>query len=164
MSAFVETILSGTLISALISILSIRLALRKLRAETEKTEADADRAEAEAESMRIDNADKATRILINNIVEPLKTDLTDTRNVLENTKSEMVLLRKAVTAANSCPHFSACPVIARMRSDQTDGIRPNRAERRRQHRPRDNNNPHADYSASDSDPPCPPQLTFGSPR
>lgn len=64
-SEILNLVLGGGLLAALVGIVTLRATVRK-------AEADADKAKAEAEAVRIDNAEHATRILIENIVEPLK--------------------------------------------------------------------------------------------
>ena len=64
--------------------------------------------EADAETVRIDNTEHATRILIDNIVEPLKKELSATRR-------EMARLRKAIDGANDCLHRADCPVLHELR-------------------------------------------------
>ena len=70
--------------------------------------------------MRIDNVDKATRILIENIVEPLKEELNATRKDLQANKREMARLRKAIDTANSCRHHDDCPVLGGLRKQQEE--------------------------------------------
>ena len=72
-----------------------------LRATVRKANAEAEKAKADAETVRIDNAEHATRILVDNIVEPLKDELNATRKDLQATKREMARLRKAIDTANS---------------------------------------------------------------
>lgn len=83
-----------------------------LRATVRKANAEAEKAKADAETVRIDNAEHATRILVDNIVEPLKDELNATRKDLQATKREMARLRKAIDTANSCKHHDDCPVLA----------------------------------------------------
>ena len=78
-----------------------------LRATVRKANAEAEKAKADAETVRIDNAEHATRILVDNIVEPLKDELNATRKDLQATKREMARLRKAIDTANSHPKDSA---------------------------------------------------------
>ena len=108
-------ILGGGLLAATHGILTLKATLRKANA-------DAERAIAEAETVRIDNAEHATRILIENIVEPLKHELNETRKELAatkkefgSTKREMARLRKAIDDANRCKHSDDCPVLQRLR-------------------------------------------------
>lgn len=131
-SVILNWILGGGLLAAVIGIVTLKATLRKANAEAEK-------AVAEAETVRIDNAEHATRILIENIVEPLKQELNATRKDLLATKREMARLRKAVTAANSCRHSDDCPVLFGMRELTKDGTgEPGAvgAEHRGQHRVR----------------------------
>ena len=57
-----------------------------LKATVRKANADAERAKADAESVRITNTENATRILVENIVKPLKEELNATREDLQATK------------------------------------------------------------------------------
>lgn len=118
-------ILGGGLLAAIVGILTLKATLRKANA-------DAERAIAEAETVRIDNAEHATRILIENIVEPLKHELNETRKELAATKKElgstnreMARLRKAFDDANRCNHSDDCPVLYRLcvlpKGEQPDG-------------------------------------------
>ncbi|MGM9805822.1 MAG: hypothetical protein ACI3Z7_05225 [Candidatus Aphodosoma sp.] len=114
-SVLLNYIFGGGLLAAVIGVVTLRSTVVKANAEAEK-------ARAEAESVRFDNAGKATRILIENIVEPLKTELSDTRKELfeakkefGSTKREMARLRKSVEAANSCRYSNDCPVLYMLR-------------------------------------------------
>lgn len=98
-----------------------------LKATVRKANADAERAKADAESVRITNTENATRILVENIVKPLKEELNATREDLQatkremaSTKREMARLRKAVEAASGCPHSDGCPVLRKLRDNQKD--------------------------------------------
>ena len=108
LSEYLNLVLGGGLASAIIVIFTIRSALKKARAEAEK-------AQAEADTVKITNTEQATRILIQNIVEPLKIELNETRKDLNATKREMARLRKAIDDANSCRYSAECPVLDRMR-------------------------------------------------
>ena len=122
-SEILNYILGGGLLAAIVGIVTLKATLRKANA-------DAERAIAEAETVRIDNAEHATRILIENIVEPLRKELHETREELRETKKEfgatkreMARLRKAIADANSCKHSDDCPVLYRLR-DLTKGELP----------------------------------------
>ena len=65
-SVLLNWIFGGGLLAALTALLTLGPTVRKAKAEAEKAKAD-------AETVRIDNTEHATRILIDNIVEPLKT-------------------------------------------------------------------------------------------
>lgn len=93
-----------------------------LKATVRKANAEAERAKAEADTVRITNTENATRILVENIVKPLKEELNATREDLlatkrqmASTQREMARLRKAVEAASVCPHADGCPVLLKLR-------------------------------------------------
>ena len=122
-SEILNYILGGGLLAAVVGIVTLKATLRKANADAEK-------AIAEAETVRIDNAEHATRILIENIVEPLRKELHETREELRETKKEfgatkreMARLRKAIADANSCKYSDDCPVLYRLR-DLTKGELP----------------------------------------
>ena len=121
LSEILNLVLGGGLFAALIGLLTLKATVRKANAEAEK-------ARAEAETVRIDNTEQATRILIENIVEPLKKELNETREELRETKKEfcstkreMARLRKAIGDAGNCKHSDACPVLRRLREHPKDG-------------------------------------------
>ena len=122
-SEILNYILGSGLLGAIVGIVNLKATFRKANADAEK-------AIAEAETVRIDNAEHATRILIENIVEPLRKELHETREELRETKKEfgatkreMARLRKAIADANSCKHSDDCPVLYRLR-DLTKGELP----------------------------------------
>ena len=114
LSEILNLVLGGGLATALTALITIRPTVRK--------------ANAAAETVRIDNVDKATHILIENIVEPLKKELNATRR-------EMARLRKAIDGANDCEYRSDCPVLYELRDIQNPGsdepvdpVRPKRGQ------------------------------------
>ena len=121
-SEILNLILGGGLVALVIALFTLRATVRKANAEAEK-------AKAEAETVRIDNAEHATRILIEDILAPLreelasvrgelsttKNELSATRKDLGATKREMVRLRKAIDTANRCEHHDECPVLIGLR-------------------------------------------------
>lgn len=120
LSEILNLVLGGGLLAAVIGLLTLKATVRKANAEAEK-------ARAEAETVRIDNTEQATRILIDNIVEPLKKELNETREELRETKKEfcstkreMARLRKAIGDAGNCKHSDACPVLSRLREHPKD--------------------------------------------
>lgn len=126
-SVILNYVLGGGLLAAVVSIVTLRATIRKAEAEAEK-------AKAEAETVRIDNAEHATRILMENIIEPLKKELNETREVLRetrqeleatkkelgSTKREIARFRKAFETANSCKHSDNCPVLYKLRSTKDE--------------------------------------------
>ena len=113
LSEIFNFVLGGSLLTTVIGIVTLKATVRKANAEAEKAKAD-------AETVRIDNAEHATRILVDNIVEPLKDELDGTRKDLMATKREMARLRKAIDRANSCKHHDGCPVLNGMREHPKD--------------------------------------------
>jgi len=131
-SAVMNLVLGGGLVATIIAIITLKSTVREARAKAEK-------ATAEAETVRIDNTEHATRILIENIVEPLKEELNENRKALQATRREMARLRKAIDTANSCRHHDDCPVLGGLRKQQeehdggedTDGIGKHRQRERK---------------------------------
>lgn len=113
LSEILNIALGGGLLATVIGLVTLRATVRKANSEAEKAKAD-------AEAVRIDNAEHATRILVDNIVEPLKNELNATRKDLLATKREMARLRKAIDTANSCKHHDDCPVLRGVREHQKD--------------------------------------------
>jgi len=107
-SEILNIILGGGLIATIVAIVTLKATVRKANAEAEKAVAD-------AEAVRVDNAEHATRVLVENIVKPLKEELNETRRYLDAAKREMARLRKAIDTANSCKHHDDCPVLIGMR-------------------------------------------------
>lgn len=101
-------IFGGGLVAALVAIVTLRATLREAQGKAEQAHADAD-------SVKITNTEHATRILVENIVEPLKQELNETRKELSAFKREVVRLRKAIDAANSCNYSDDCPVLHELR-------------------------------------------------
>jgi len=122
-SEILNIFLGGGLLALMVGVITLKATVRKANA-------DAERAKADAESVRITNTENATRILVENIVKPLKEELNATREDLQATKKEMAStkremqrLRKAVEAASVCPHsddIGGCPVLYRLRDNQKD--------------------------------------------
>lgn len=103
-------------------LMGLVVAVATMKATVRKANADAEKAKADAETVRITNTENATRILVENIVKPLKeelnatrTDLQATKKEMASTKREMARLRKAVEAASACPHSDGCPVLYKLR-------------------------------------------------
>ena len=110
-------VLFGTgLVATIVGLFSIRSELKKARAEAEK-------AMAEADTVKITNTENATRILIQNIVEPLREELNETRKELNPIKRELAKLRKAVEAIQLCPYRGECPVLAELQDGAGDALR-----------------------------------------
>ena len=117
LSEFMNIILGGGLVGTVATIGSLRATVRKAKAEAMK-------AEAGAEAMRIDNAEHATRILMENIVKPLKDEFCETKKELARNTREMARLRKAIDTAGNCPHRDDCPVLDRLRESPNSPVYP----------------------------------------
>ena len=112
-SEILNILLGGGLLALVVGVITLKATVRKANA-------DAERAKADAEGVRITNTENATRILVENIVKPLKEELNATREDLQATKREMQRLRKAVESASNCPHSDGCPVLRKLRDNQKD--------------------------------------------
>ncbi|MDE7349657.1 MAG: hypothetical protein K2N25_01210 [Muribaculaceae bacterium] len=126
-SEILNIILGGGALALVVGVITLKAAVRKANAEAAQAQAEAKKAEADAEGVRITNTENATRILVENIVKPLKEELNATREDLQatkremaSTKREMQRLRKAVESASNCPHSDGCPVLRRLRDNQKD--------------------------------------------
>ena len=118
LSEILNYILGGGVLALLVGVMTMKATVREANAKAEQAKAEAEKAKAEAESVRIDNAEHATRILIENIVEPLKKELNETRKDLQATKREMARLRKAINDAKSCRLHDDCPVLDGLRRSE----------------------------------------------
>ena len=134
LSEILNILLGGGLIAVVVALATMRATVRKANAEAE-------RARADAESVRITNTENATRILVENIVKPLKEELNATREDLQATKKEMAAtkremarLRKAVESASGCRHADDCPVLGKLRDNakERDGDGDGEREERRE--------------------------------
>ncbi len=134
LSEILNILLGGGLIAVVVALATMRATVRKANAEAE-------RARADAESVRITNTENATRILVENIVKPLKEELNATREDLQATKKEMAAtkremarLRKAVESASGCRHADDCPVLGKLRDNakERDGDGDGESEERRE--------------------------------
>ncbi len=119
-SEILNILLGGGLITLIVAVITLKATVRKANADAEKANAD-------AEGVHITNTENATRILVENIVKPLKEELNATREDLQatkremaSTKREMQRLRKAVESAGNCPHSDGCPVLRKLRDNQKD--------------------------------------------
>lgn len=114
-SEILNILLGGGFLAMVVGVITLKATVRKANADAEKARAD-------AETVHITNTENATRILVENIVKPLKDELNATREDLQankremaSTKREMARLRKAVEAASACPHSDGCPVLHKLR-------------------------------------------------
>lgn len=114
LAEILNLLLAGSTVASLTGLITMRATARRATA-------DAARAQAEAEAVNINNSEHATRVLIENIVNPLKAELSETREELRATKREigltkreMARLRRAVESAAGCEYRSGCPVLHKL--------------------------------------------------
>lgn len=139
-SEFLNCFLGGGVVAMLVGLATMRATVRKAEAEAAQAKAQAIKAEAEAETVRITNAENATRILVANIVVPLRNELNATREELSSIKGTISRLTRAIEAANKCRLSKSCPVLGKLRNSQKnadgadaehDGVRECRDKGRR---------------------------------
>lgn len=104
LSELLNIIVGGGFIATIVSVFT-------LRSTVKKASANAEQAAADAEQVRLDNTDKATGILMRNIVSPLETALDEVRQELRLTQNDLRRLQKAVQRANYCRYTDKCPVM-----------------------------------------------------
>lgn len=102
-----NSLLGGGAVSLLFSVLTLRWRVRKEREESRK--------------LGLINAESATDILLENIVEPLKKELNETKREMEITKVELQRLRRAIYMAHRCRYSPDCPVLQRMWDNEKGG-------------------------------------------
>ena len=88
-SEILNILLGGGLVALVVALATMKATVRKANADAEKAKADAEKARAEAETVRITNTENATRILVENIVNPLKEELHATREELHTTREKL---------------------------------------------------------------------------
>ena len=110
-------------------LLATAAGIATLRATVKRANAEAAQAQAQAESVRITNSESATRVLVENIVKPLKNELNATREELQATKREMAStkrtierLARAVECANRCRYSLDCPVVRELAGEEYSGV------------------------------------------
>lgn len=133
-SEILNILLGGGVLTLVVGVVTLRATVRRANAEAQqalaaarRAEADVERARVDAETVRITNTENATRILVENIVKPLKEELNATREDLQATKREMAStkramgrLSRAVESANNCRHADGCPVLRKLRDREKD--------------------------------------------
>ncbi len=107
-SVVLNWVLGGGMVAAVTALVTMRAAVVRANADAEK-------ARAESDTVKITNTENATRILLQNIVDPLRQELNETRKELNSFRREVARLRKAIDGANSCDYRDGCPVLERMR-------------------------------------------------
>lgn len=119
-SEILNMVLGGGVATLLTAVATLRSKVKKSQSEADKARAEAQKAQAESDAAELDNAERASQILMESVVKPLKDELNETRKDLQATKREMARLRKAIESANSCKHHDDCPVLNGMRNQGED--------------------------------------------
>lgn len=128
LSEIFNLILGGGLLALIVAVVTLKATVRKANAEAARAIADAEKSKAEADAVRITNTENATRILVENIVNPLIDELNATREKLStaeslmasfqkemaSTKRAMSRLSRAVESAKNCPHSDDCVVLRKL--------------------------------------------------
>lgn len=138
-SEALNILLGGSVIALFVNIATMKATVRKANADAEKARAD-------AEAVRITNTENATRILMENIVKPLKEELHATREELHTTREKLSAteefmvgmqkelastkravsrLSRAVESAKNCPHADDCVVLYELRNNKKEPDRAN---------------------------------------
>ena len=81
---------------------------RKYLREAEKLKAEADVLRAKAKADELENVRRASMILTEQIVAPLKAELDEVRG-------EVAFLRGAIDRIDGCTRIASCPVLAELR-------------------------------------------------
>lgn len=88
--------------------LTSKLQRRQYEEQIAQLHAEVDRIKSEVKSNELENVRKASDILMEQIVDPLKKEMTRLRN-------EVNRFRKALDEYARCPHADGCPVLFKLR-------------------------------------------------
>ena len=145
-SEILNILLGGGVAALFVAVATMKATVRKANADAEKARAEAEKARADAEAVRITNTENATRILMENIVKPLKEELHATREELHTTREKLSAteefmvgmqkelastkravsrLSRAVESAKNCPHADDCVVLYELRNNKKEPDRAN---------------------------------------
>lgn len=83
--------------------LGSKMMRQRHRLEMQRLEEEMEHLRAERRTDELENVRKATEILMEGVVTPLKTELKQLRN-------EINRMRKAIERISACPHSDDCPV------------------------------------------------------
>lgn len=123
-SEILNYVFGGGILMLVVGLLTLKAQIRKVNAEAAEAVARAKKAEADAETVKITNAENATRILVDNIVKPLKKELVETHEALQalrkeaaTSRRELSRLRKAIQCASDCPYSFSCPILSKLQTN-----------------------------------------------
>lgn len=131
-----------------------RLQHAKYEAEVEQLRAEMKDKLEEVKSHELENVRKASDILMESIVPPLKSEITKLRNDVKR-------LNQALERIWGCPHVDHCPVRHELLSkpkdddgqptEKTDNAYTRSSSRRKQHRGKARDDPEGDDGGDDDD-------------
>lgn len=87
--------------------------LLTIKATRHKAEAEADNTEAQAEGAKLENDEKASQIILQYVVEPLKKEI----NAL---RKDVRALNRAIAKISDCPHADDCPVRRELQNNENN--------------------------------------------
>ncbi|MBO4689621.1 MAG: hypothetical protein J5621_01970 [Paludibacteraceae bacterium] len=104
-------VLGGGLITAIVSIFTLRSRVKEAQAKAEQALAEAKRMQAEAKSKELENDKTLVDSFNEYIVTPLKTEVNGLRKDVRR-------LNRAIEKINDCPHAANCPVRRELQDGQ----------------------------------------------
>lgn len=104
-------VLGGGLITAIVSIFTLRSRVKEAQAKAEQALAEAKRMQAEAKSKELENDKTLVDSFNEYIVTPLKTEVNGLRKDVRR-------FTRAVEKINDCPHAADCPVRRELQNNQ----------------------------------------------
>ena len=120
MSGEITTIIVSALVAAVSAPLGAwvnsRVLRQKYRIEIAQLRAEMEDKLAEVKSHELDNVRKASDILMENIVKPLKTEI-------QSLRRDVSKFRKAVEQIPMCPMAGDCPASRELHRTETDDAR-----------------------------------------
>ena len=157
MSGEIITIIVSALVAAIATPVGAwvgsRLMRAKYQAEVDQLRAEMKDKLAEVKSHELENVRKASDILMESIVPPLKTEITNLRNDVQR-------LNKALERIWGCPHVDRCPVKYELllqsqgsgaEPDGGDGNNDSDGSHRKSHRGKARDDPDGDDGGRDCD-------------
>lgn len=115
MSSELLTIIVSSLVAAVSAPIGAwvnsRLLRQKYDLEIGRLKADMERELSEVRNKELDNVHKASDILMEDIVKPLKTEI-------QSLRRDVNKFRKAIEKIPSCPMADSCPVSRQLLSDE----------------------------------------------
>lgn len=123
-------VLGGGMVGLIIAVVTLGEEVKKARAAAREADARATKAEADAETVKITNAESATRILIDNIVKPLKEELYETRRLLQTAQQAIESLQNAIDRADDCDYRRDCPILRGLRERKAKRVEVGKPDRK----------------------------------